>query len=74
MIIRTILLLFVAATTASALSEENVTTLVNRALTDTERGLGASGLKLGVGAIDEIMLLGLAGMGLVRLGLRRTRQ
>src|SRR6266436_4245299 len=37
------------------LSEENVTTLVNRALTDTERGLGASGLKLGAGAIDEII-------------------
>jgi putative ATPase len=37
------------------LSEENVTTLVNRALSDTERGLGASGLKLGAGAIDEII-------------------
>jgi len=37
------------------LSENNVTTLVNRALTDAERGLGASGLKLGAGAIDEII-------------------
>jgi putative ATPase len=37
------------------LSENNIATLVNRALTDTERGLGASGLKLGAGAIDEII-------------------
>src|SRR5258708_8985475 len=37
------------------LSEENITTLVHRALADTERGLGASGLKLGVGALDEII-------------------
>src|ERR1700722_17526195 len=37
------------------LPEENVATLVHRALADKERGLGASGLKLGVGAIDEIV-------------------
>src|ERR1700730_4416976 len=37
------------------LSEENVATLVHRALADKERGLGNSGLKLGVGAIDEIV-------------------
>jgi putative ATPase len=37
------------------LSEENIATLVNRALADKERGLGNSGLKLGVGAIDEIV-------------------
>src|SRR5208282_1200922 len=37
------------------LSEENVATLVHRALTDKERGLGNAGLKLGVGAIDEIV-------------------
>jgi len=37
------------------LSEENLATLVHRALADTERGLGGVGLKLGVGAIDEIV-------------------
>src|ERR1700686_4079674 len=37
------------------LSEENVATLVHRALADKERGLGNSGLKLGAGAIDEIV-------------------
>src|SRR5271166_578802 len=37
------------------LSDENVATLVHRALADKERGLGNSGLKLGVGAIDEIV-------------------
>ena len=37
------------------LSEENVATLVHRALADKERGLGDIGLKLGVGAIDEIV-------------------
>ena len=37
------------------LSEENVATLVHRALADKERGLGNMGLKLGVGAIDEIV-------------------
>ena len=37
------------------LSEENVATLVHRALADKERGLGETGLKLGVGAIDEIV-------------------
>ena len=37
------------------LTEENIATLVHRALADTERGLGATGLKLGVGAIDEIV-------------------
>src|SRR5258707_446220 len=37
------------------LSEDNISTLVDRALADTERGLGASGLKLGVGALDEII-------------------
>src|SRR5271169_6369713 len=37
------------------LSEENVATLVHRALADKERGLGNAGLKLGVGAIDEIV-------------------
>ncbi len=37
------------------LSEKNVATLVHRALADKERGLGNAGLKLGVGAIDEIV-------------------
>lgn len=37
------------------LSEENISSLAHRALADTERGLGASGLKLGVGAMDEII-------------------
>ncbi len=37
------------------LSEENLAALVHRALADTERGLGGSGLKLGAGAIDEIV-------------------
>ncbi len=37
------------------LSEENLATLVNRALDDRERGLGNSGLKLGVGAMDEVI-------------------
>ncbi len=37
------------------LSEENLATLVHRAIADKERGLGGLGLKLGVGAIDEIV-------------------
>ncbi len=37
------------------LSEENLAALVHRALADKERGLGEVGLKLGVGAIDEIV-------------------
>src|ERR1039457_454296 len=37
------------------LSDENLAALVHRALADKERGLGAIGLKLGVGAIDEIV-------------------
>jgi hypothetical protein len=40
-------------------------------LTSTAAATSSGG---GGGAIDEIVLLGLAGMGLVRLGLRRTRQ
>src|SRR5216684_2255635 len=36
------------------LTEENIATLVERSLTDTEHGLGASHLKLGAGALDEI--------------------
>ena len=37
------------------LTEENIATLVKRALADSERGLGATGLKLGTGALDEII-------------------
>src|SRR5215469_12473404 len=37
------------------LSEENVATLVHRALADKERGLGAIGLKLAMGAMDEVI-------------------
>ncbi|HUO05154.1 MAG TPA: replication-associated recombination protein A [Candidatus Binataceae bacterium] len=37
------------------LSEKEIATLVTRALDDRERGLGASGLKLGAGALDEII-------------------
>ncbi len=37
------------------LSEENLATLVHRAIADKERGLGGIGLKLGMGAIDEIV-------------------
>ncbi|MGH7814258.1 MAG: replication-associated recombination protein A [Candidatus Binataceae bacterium] len=40
------------------LSDEEITTLINRAMGDAERGLGASGLKLGAGAIAEIARLG----------------
>jgi putative ATPase len=37
------------------LTEENIGTVVERALTDIERGLGNMGLKLGAGALDEIV-------------------
>ncbi|HUA32380.1 MAG TPA: replication-associated recombination protein A [Candidatus Binataceae bacterium] len=37
------------------LTEENIATLVTRALHDDQRGLGASGLTLGHGAMDEIV-------------------
>ena len=36
------------------LEDDDIATLVERALTDTEHGLGASHLKLGAGALDEI--------------------
>src|SRR5262249_49854663 len=37
------------------LTDENIATLVTRALHDDQRGLGASGLSLGPGAMDEIV-------------------
>ena len=39
----------------NALSEEAIRTILSRALTDTERGLGASGLELGPHAMDELI-------------------
>src|SRR5208283_4763506 len=37
------------------LSDENIATLVHRALADKNRGLGNTGLKLAIGAMDEIV-------------------
>jgi putative ATPase len=42
----------------NALSEEALRTIISRALTDPERGLGASGLELEPAAMDELLRFG----------------